>query len=46
MGIAEYQLLQSLPEPLQTNLPSIEELEAELAADPLAAVPVGINLLP
>lgn len=37
MGIAEYQLLQSLPEPLQTNLPSIEELEAELAADPLAA---------
>ena len=33
MGIAEYQLLQSLPEPLQTNLPSIEELEAELATD-------------
>ena len=33
MGIAEYQLLQSLPEPLQINLPSIEELEAELAAD-------------
>jgi len=33
MGIAEFQLLQSLPEPLQTNLPSIEELEAELAAD-------------
>ena len=31
MGIAEYQLLQSLPEPLQTNLPSIEEIEAELA---------------
>ena len=33
MGIAEFQLLQSLPEPLQTNLPSIEELEAELAAE-------------
>ncbi|MFN7842748.1 MAG: YhcG family protein [Pirellula sp.] len=33
MGIAEYQLLQSLPEPLQTNLPSIEEIEAELAGD-------------
>jgi len=33
MGIAEYQLLESLPEPLQTNLPSIEELEAELATD-------------
>jgi predicted nuclease of restriction endonuclease-like (RecB) superfamily len=33
MGIAEFQLLQSLPEPLQTNLPSIEELEAELATE-------------
>ena len=33
MGIAEYQLLQSLPEPLQTNLPSIEEIEAELAGE-------------
>lgn len=31
MGVAEYQLLQSLPEPLQTSLPSIEEIEAELA---------------
>ncbi len=31
VGIAEYQLVESLPEPLQTNLPSIEELEAELA---------------
>lgn len=33
MGIAEYQLLQSLPEPLQTSLPSIEEIEAELAGE-------------
>ena len=33
MGIAEYQLMQSLPEPLQTNLPSIEEIEAELAGE-------------
>lgn len=33
MGIAEYQLLQFLPEPLQTNLPSIEEIEAELAGE-------------
>jgi len=33
MGVAEYQLLQSLPEPLQTNLPTIEELEAELAEE-------------
>jgi predicted nuclease of restriction endonuclease-like (RecB) superfamily len=39
MGIAEYQLLQSLPEPLQTNLPSIEELEAELATDAPAPQP-------
>lgn len=35
MGIAEYQLLQSLPEPLQTNLPTIDELEAELAGNTL-----------
>lgn len=27
MGIAEYQLTQSLPENLQSNLPSIEEIE-------------------
>ena len=33
MGIAEYQLMQSLPEPLQTSLPSIEEIEAELAGE-------------
>ena len=30
MGIAEYKLLESLPEPLQTNLPSIEQIESEL----------------
>jgi predicted nuclease of restriction endonuclease-like (RecB) superfamily len=30
IGVAEYQLVQSLPERLQTNLPSIEEIEAEL----------------
>ena len=35
MGIAEYQLLESLPHPLQTNLPSIEEIEAELAGETL-----------
>jgi hypothetical protein len=33
MGIAEFQLLKFLPDPLQTNLPSIEEIEAELAGD-------------
>lgn len=30
MGIAEYKLLESLPEPLQTNLPSIAQIEREL----------------
>ncbi len=31
MGIAEYRLLESLPEHLQTSLPSIEQIEQELA---------------
>lgn len=31
LGVAEYQLAQSLPEPLQTNLPTIEQIERELA---------------
>jgi len=30
MGIAEYKLLESLPEPLQTSLPTIEQIEREL----------------
>ncbi|NMQ19746.1 DUF1016 domain-containing protein [Candidatus Competibacter phosphatis] len=30
MGIAEYKLMESLPEPLQTSLPSIEQIENEL----------------
>jgi predicted nuclease of restriction endonuclease-like (RecB) superfamily len=30
MGIAEYKLQQSLPEPLETSLPSIEQIEREL----------------
>lgn len=30
IGVAEYQLVRALPEPLDTNLPSIEEIEAEL----------------
>lgn len=33
MGIAEYKLLESMPEPLQTNLPSIEQIERELQGD-------------
>lgn len=32
MGVAEYQLLRALPEPLDTKLPTIEELEEGLSA--------------
>jgi len=31
IGVAEYQLIQSLPAELQTSLPSIEQIERELA---------------
>lgn len=36
IGVAEYQLVRALPEPLEGTLPSIEEIEAELSreADP------------
>ncbi|HNX78019.1 MAG TPA: PDDEXK nuclease domain-containing protein [Candidatus Rifleibacterium sp.] len=30
LGIAEYKLLESMPEPLKTSLPSIEQIEKEL----------------
>jgi hypothetical protein len=33
MGVAEYQLVRALPEPLDTTLPSIEEIETELSRD-------------
>lgn len=33
MGIAEYKLLESLPAEFQTSLPSIEQIERELAGD-------------
>jgi hypothetical protein len=33
MGVAQYQLVRALPEPLDTCLPSIEELEASLPAE-------------
>ena len=33
IGVAEYQLVRALPEPLDTGLPSIEEIEAELYRD-------------
>jgi predicted nuclease of restriction endonuclease-like (RecB) superfamily len=33
IGVAEYQLVKALPTPLDTSLPSIEEIEAEFAND-------------
>jgi hypothetical protein len=33
LGIAEYQLARCLPEPLQANLPTIEQIEREPAGD-------------
>jgi predicted nuclease of restriction endonuclease-like (RecB) superfamily len=33
IGVAEYQLVRALPEPLDTSLPSIEEIEAEFSRD-------------
>jgi Uncharacterized conserved protein len=32
IGVAEYQLVRALPEPLVTSLPTVEELESELGA--------------
>lgn len=31
IGVAQYDLVRSLPEPLHTNLPTVEQLESELA---------------
>ena len=31
IGIAEYALVRALPEPLLTNLPTVEQLESELS---------------
>lgn len=33
IGVANYELVRALPEPLDTSLPSIEEIEAELQRD-------------
>jgi len=33
IGVAEYQLVRALPEPLDISLPSIEEIETELSRD-------------
>jgi hypothetical protein len=30
IGVAEYELVRALPEPLVTNLPTVEQLENEL----------------
>ena len=35
IGVAEYQLVRAPPEPLDTSMPTIEEIEAELAGDTL-----------
>jgi hypothetical protein len=37
IGVAEYQLVKSLPKKLRTALPTIEEIEAELTAKKSAA---------
>lgn len=37
IGVANYELVRALPEPLDTSLPSIEEIEAELQQDLLEA---------
>lgn len=36
LGVAEYELVESLPPELQTSLPSIEQIENELAGSPTA----------
>lgn len=33
IGVAQYQLVRALPEPLDTSLPSIEDIEAELSRE-------------
>jgi hypothetical protein len=37
IGVAEYQLVRALPEPLDTVLPTIEEIEAEFVSQPREA---------
>jgi len=39
IGVAEYQLVRALPTPLDTNLPSIEEIEEELSRELSASEP-------
>lgn len=39
LGVAEYQLLASLPPELKTSLPSIEQIERELTEDAVTGSP-------
>lgn len=43
IGVAEYHLVRALPDPLERNLPSIEEIEAELSRD-LTAIDAASEL--
>lgn len=36
IGVAEYDLVRALPEPFATSLPTVEELESELAQESFA----------
>jgi predicted nuclease of restriction endonuclease-like (RecB) superfamily len=46
IGVAEYQLVKSLPKKLRTALPTIEEIEAELTAKKSAAAAKPENMRP
>ena len=39
IGVSEYQLTRALPRELQSSLPTIESIEAELAAAPVESIP-------
>lgn len=42
MGVAEYELVRSLPTPLDVNLPSIEALEEALSLPSIEEVAAGL----
>ena len=41
MGVAEYQLIESLPAELQTSLPTIEQIERELGGSDVSVEAVS-----
>lgn len=43
IGVAEYQLMRSIPEDLATNLPTIEQIEAELQQDEPGDAPGDVD---